>query len=325
MDLSQRRSDEILDDIIGDLRRKFGITIDNAEPNSFGYANLKWKIATNAGVLFVKQYNVVRYSDELLQSVEMAIGLQDKLNKAGIPCPRVHAYGGSYIQRTNSGERYMITEYCPGRMVNPGEASANQMYHLGQVTGRLHQWLTRNASQSLPLHWTPDSKETTLQHWAKNWHEAQGSGSAKYISALEVQRRIIDVMDPAIFQACEEGWVHWDLFVDNILFHSDSVSAILDFDRMNYIYPEFDISRAILSGAIANNRINMESAQAFIDGYRESIPLPLSKLVRSIRLTWWKEAAWLSVKSEEHRTLRRFAEELMWVGNHWTMLEEMFD
>ena len=52
---------------------------------------------------------------------------------------------------------------------------------------------------------------------------------------------------------------------------------ILDFDRMHYIYPEFDISRAILSGAILENNINLESTKAFVVGYRESSPLTVAK------------------------------------------------
>lgn len=318
--------DTILHEISETLKFRHGLITNKAEPNEFGYANLKWKINTDAGLFFVKQYNSVRYSDELLGHVEVALGLQDKLIKeAGIPCPKILSHEGTYIHRTPFGERLMIAEFCHGQMVNPGEVNESQMYHLGQVTGKMHTWLNKNAPKSLPLHWTPDSKEKMLEQWLKNWSQAHISGSNKYIAALEVQRKIVEEIDLEMFQLCEEGWVHWDLFVDNILFHSNHISAILDFDRMHYIYPEFDISRAIISGAILNNNINLETTKAFIKGYRESIPLSISKLVRSIKLTWWKEASWVNIKSEEYRTLRRFVEELMWVGNNWSILEEIFN
>lgn len=315
----------ILIDIVKELRRTYGLTTYDAIPNHFGYANLKWKINTNAGIFFVKQYNARRYSEELLKDVEIALGLQDRLNKVGIPCPKILSNGGTYIQRTPYGERFMITNYCDGFMVNPGEVNINQMYHLGQITGRFHKWLSMNAPRSYPLHWFPDTKEAMLKDWMQDWHDAQQAGSDKYISALEVRRKITEEIDLEIFQLCEEGWVHWDLFVDNILFHSNQVAAILDFDRMHYIYPEFDISRAILSGAIIDNTINLESTKAFVNGYRESLPLSVSKLVRSIKLTWWKEASWINVQSEQSRTLRRFVEELIWVSNNWSSLEEIFN
>ncbi|RED86502.1 phosphotransferase [Cohnella phaseoli] len=318
--------DQILYEIAEELKLYYGLIVKNAEANDFGFANLKWKIDTDAGIFFVKQYNSERYTDELLSHVEVALGLQDRLNKeAGIPCPTILPHKGSYIQRTSSGERFMLTEFCHGHMVGPGEVNKDQMYHLGQVTGRMHRWLNEHAPLSLHLHWVPASKEKMLTQWLTNWHQAHSAGSDKYIAALELQRKIAEKIDLEMFQSCEEGWVHWDLFVDNILFHSNYVSAILDFDRMHFIYPEFDISRAILSGTILNNKINLESAKAFINGYRESAPLPVLKLVRSIKLTWWKESAWLNIKSEEFRTLRRFAEELMWVGSHWSMLEDIFN
>ncbi|WP_373233084.1 phosphotransferase [Cohnella sp.] len=321
--LATRQPDEILNEITENIKDKFGLKVFDAEINHFGYANLKWRIRTDSGVFFVKQYNSVRYSDELLQSVEVALELQDRLNKAGIPCPKILNKQGTYIHRTQSGERYMITEFCDGQMVNPGEINIHQMHNLGQITGRLHHWLNTNAPQSLPLHWKPDTKEGMLRNWSQNWLDAQFAGSNKYIAALEQQRKIADEINLEIFDLCEEGWVHWDLFVDNILFHTDKVTAILDFDRMNYIYPEFDISRAILSGAILDGSFNIESARAFINGYRQSIPITRPKLIRSIKLTWWKEASWINVKSEDHRTLKRFVDELIWVSNNWTMLEEV--
>lgn len=323
--MATKSSEVIFNDIVKEIRKIYGLITYEAEPNHFGYANLKWKINTDSGLFFVKQYNSRRYSKELLKDVEIALGLQDRLNNAGIPCPKILSNDGKYIHRTPSGERFMITSYCDGYMVNPGEVNMNQMYHLGQVTGKLHKWLTLNAPRTYPLHWTPETKEEMLKDWKQDWHDAQLSGSKKYISALEVRRKITEGIDLELFQSCEEGWVHWDLFVDNILFYTNQVSAILDFDRMHYIYPEFDISRAILSGAIINNKINLESTKAFVNGYRESHPLSLSKLVRSIKLTWWKESSWINVHSEESRTLRRFVEELIWVGNNWLYLEEIFN
>ncbi|WP_440109193.1 phosphotransferase [Paenibacillus sp. QZ-Y1] len=317
--------ERILSEIIADIKGNLGLITDNAEQNHFGFANLKWKLNTNSGTYFVKQYNASRYSDNLLVSVERALGFQDRLQKAGIPCPKVLPHGRRYIQRTPSGERYMISSFCKGTMVNPGEVNTNQMYHLGYVTGKLHKWLNYNAPKSVPLHWAPISKELMISRWKQNWDEAQRGESSKYISALELQKKIIEEIDLAQFELCEEGWVHWDLFVDNILFYPNQVSGILDFDRMHYIYPEFDISRAILSGCILNNNINIESTRAFIKGYRESIPLSVSKIVRSIKLTWWKEASWIKVKSEEYRTLRRFVEELIWVSENWSNLDEIFN
>ena len=44
--------------------------------------------------------------------------------------------------------------------------------------------------------------------------------------------------------------MHRDLWVDNFLFYNDKVSAILDFDRMDYDYVELDIGRTVISCAL---------------------------------------------------------------------------
>ncbi|KAA8787119.1 homoserine kinase type II [Paenibacillus sp. 4624] len=320
-----KEPESILYEILEDIKTTFGISIFDAEPISFGYANLKWRISTTSGMLFVKQYHYGRYPEELLKLVAVALEVQNMLSQNGIPCPKLLKTKNGFINRTMSGERYVLTEYCEGKMVTPGNVSADQMKHLGQAVGKMHDILNRKAPQSLPLHWQPNSKEVTLSNWEKNWQKAVSVGSNKYINALEVQKKIIDQINLDIFSSCEEGWVHWDLFVDNLLFHDDKLSAILDFDRLNYIYQEFDISRPLLSGAINNNKLVFESAKAFLEGYKENMPLSLEKLLRSIKLTWWKEAAWVNVNSENIRTLSRFADELMWIGENWTILDDIFN
>jgi len=322
--MNDKSSNEIIKEISEHIKTTFGFKVREAIPVLMGYANLKWKIHTDDEVLFVKQYNEVRYPEKLLKSVETALGLQDLLHTEGIPCPKLSSNNDLFIQRTPSGERYIVTEYCEGSLVKPGEVNTDQMYHLGQIVGRMHKILYTKAAQSLTLHWKPESKEAKIQKWAKSWHEAVEQAADKYISALETQRKIIDEIDLDLFESCEEGWVHWDLFVDNLLFHDRCVSSILDFDRMHYIYPEFDISRAILSGTILNGNINMKSVNAFICGYTESMPITVDKFVRSIKLTWWKECSWIYVKSEDHRTLKRFVDELIWIGENWSRLEEIF-
>lgn len=145
------------------------------------------------------------------------------------------------------------------------------------------------------------------------------------LSKLEVQRKIIEKSDIDIFSQCKKGWGHWDLFVDNILFKTNSVSAILDFDRMRYVYPEFDISRPILSCCLEKEQLHIDRVSAFIKGYQEYQKLTNQKLVRSIKLTWWKEAEWVRANNTYNSLpLKRFSGENIWVGDNWDDLECLF-
>ncbi len=119
----------------------------------------------------------------------------------------------------------------------------------------------------------------------------------KTLIALDKQKEIIEQINMEIFSQCEKGWGHWDLFVDNMLFNPTHVSAILDFDRMNFVYPEFDISRPILSCCLENGYLNTNSVSAFIKGYREYSSLTKEKCIRSIKLTWGKKQNGFELKT----------------------------
>jgi len=317
----------ILFDITDHIRLTFGIEVLHAEANPLGFANLKWKLDTNEGPLFLKQYSHTRYSDELLQGVEQALQLQHLLYLQHIPCPTLLDREGAFIQRTVTGERYVLSSYVDGDMIVPGAATSGQMYELGAAVGHMHKLLKAHAPGGHPLHWSPHTKANTLQAWERNWKEALAyddkAAAAKYIQALPKQRELLESFDCRNLEACEIGWAHWDLFADNLFFSGDRLAAILDFDRMNVVFTEFDLSRPLLSGTIGEAGMNIQAAKAYVAGFSEHMPICKDILLRAIHLTWWKEASWLSVRSIPFHTLSRFADELVWIGDHWHELDDI--
>lgn len=315
----------IRDDILGSITETFEIKIYDFLQIEQGYLNLKWKIETDVGSLFVKQYSKTRYPENLVNGLEISLTHQSNLHKKGIPTPKLFSNLGRFVLRTPSQERFVLMSLCEGDVLPPGSVNENQAYTLGNAIGKMHQSLNSNNFKAYPLHWDIRSKEDMLVRLNKRWIHANNMNSEKTIKALEVQRKILDETDIDIFSNCERGWGHWDLFVDNLLFSRGSLSAILDFDRMHFVYPEFDISRPILSCMLDNGSIHMDSVTAFVEGYREYQPLTLEKLVRSFRLTWWKEAEWVAVEGENDSIpLKRFREENIWIGENWSNLHDIF-
>lgn len=315
----------IKEDIFEAITNVFGFNIIDFSKIELGHMNLKWKIKTDIGDLFVKQYNKTRYPEEMIEGLETSLNHQNNLYKEGIPCPKLYSHKGKYVIKSSYGERFVLMELCDGSNIKAGTANEQQMFSLGQVIGEMHKILNSNNTVQLPLHWDVRSKESMIGNWKERWSEAISVNCSDTLSKLEIQRKIIEKTDVDIFSDCEKGWGHWDLFVDNILFKNNSVSAILDFDRMSYVYPEFDISRPILSCCIDNGQINIDSVFAFVKGYREYQTLTNQKLVRSIKLTWWKEAEWVRVdKVQNSSPLKRFSEENVWVGDNWGNMEDLF-
>ena len=315
----------IREDIFETMTTIFGINIKSFSEIKLGYMNLKWKIKTNIGDLFVKQYNKTRYPDSMVKCLETSLNFQTFLNEKGIPCPHLLSHEGKYVLLTPKGECFVIMRMCDGQVIKPGTANVKQLFHLGKVVGRMHKIMNEHQHSKLPLHWDILSKESMLKSWQKRWKEANSIGCENTVLALEKQLKLVEEIDLSIFSSCETGWAHWDLFVDNILFKKDAVSAILDFDRMNYVYQEFDISRPILSCCLYEGEMDLDRVSAFVRGFRETQLLSVDKIVRSIKLTWWKEATMLKVEKENDSIpLRRFQVENKWVTDNWNRLSELF-
>jgi homoserine kinase type II len=315
---------DVRDDIFEAITSIFGFNILGFSQIELGYMNLKWKVKTDIGDLFVKQYNKTRYPKQLLQGLEISLTLQNMLHSKGVPCPKLYLHKEKYVIQSSNGERFVLMELCEGRNIQAGIASEEQMYSLGQKIGEMHKILNSKNKLQLPLHWDVRSKENMLKNWHERWTEATKFECINTLSNLEIQRKILESNDSNIFSECEKGWSHWDLFIDNILFKDNNVSALLDFDRMNFVYPEFDISKSILSCCVNNGHIHLEAVSAFVQGYREYHTLTHQKLIRSIKLTWWKESEWVRANIRNSSPLKRFHEENIWIGSNWDDLENIF-
>lgn len=314
----------IRDDIFETIYNLFRFNVNEFSKIELGYMNLKWHIKTDIGDFFVKQYNKTRYPEQMIQSVETSLNHQNNLYKEGIPCPELFSHKGRYVMNTSYGERFVLMGLCEGSNIEAGKANEEQAYSLGKIVAKMHKLLNENKTIHLPLHWDLRTQGSMMARWNERWKEAISFECSKTLSELEIQREIIENNDVDIFSECEKGWGHWDLFVDNILFNTNSVSALVDFDRMHYVYPEFDISRPILSCCVENGEIHIDRVAAFVKGYQEYQALTNQKLVRAIKLTWWKEAEWLRANIKNSSPLRRFNEENNWVAENWDDLDGLF-
>lgn len=71
------------EDIFETITSKFGFNILDFSPIDLGYLNLKWKIKTEKGHFFVKQYNKTRYPELIIQGLETSLSHQSKLHSKG--------------------------------------------------------------------------------------------------------------------------------------------------------------------------------------------------------------------------------------------------
>ncbi|WP_175482250.1 phosphotransferase enzyme family protein [Thermoflavimicrobium dichotomicum] len=319
------RGDVVINEIVERIFSVFSFQIEELEPLDQGYQNKKWIAVTDQGEkLFIKSYSPVRYPPEKLRWVQIALKMQQQLYEEGVVCPKLYGNDQEYLLRTPSGFAFCLMEVCDGTVISPGQANWLQMYDLGRVTGYMHQILSRFPSGQLC--WAP-TRLHLLQKWRGEWERAcSEERSLRVRFLLKRQKEIIESIDMQEFKKCPTGWAHQDLWMDNILFQGNLISGILDFDRLNYGYPDLDIARVLLSGAFSSSSgMNMEKVTAFVEGYRQYRELTTHQLARAFRLLWCQESPkWFTADIEDRSVNpQRFFEEVCWILEHWWDLEDV--
>ncbi|WP_342505061.1 phosphotransferase [Sporosarcina sp. FSL K6-2383] len=317
----------ILNDLIDTCKRYFEFKVLEATPIKRGWLNLKWKITTDSGVFLLKQYNKERYKLYNREDLIVAFSQQMRLHQGGLRCPKLYSYEGQYLLESDKGELFMLMEYCDGAVIPPGKLNVHQMYDLGRVTGNMHHLLNDGTfGLKRSPEFIPPSREERLTHWESAWNHANNMNKSDVLPILETQYNVTKTINLAGFNLNATGWAHRDLWVDNLLFKEEKVSSILDFDRMKYDYPQLDVARAVMSGALYKNNFDVSLVQAFIEGYSEHCLVDKGFISSSLKMLWFMESTWWIDSSMDQHSgpPERFAEEMLWLSENQQELESMF-
>lgn len=212
----------------------------------------------------------------------------------------------------------MVMEYCQGKLIPPGKTNVHQIYDLGRATGKMHRLLNDGTlSINKSPQFIPPSREERLAHWNSVWEQAKEAGKTQLLADIETQRRATEDINTEILEFLQLGWAHRDLWVDNLLFNDVRLTAILDFDRLRYDYPQLDVARAVISCALDEN-LDVSLASAFIDGYSEERVVAKGYLTNSLRLLWYMESTWwINANMDQHSIPpARFAKEMLWLAEN---------
>jgi len=317
--------ESIVDDTINSCSLLSPFNILEVEQINRGWLNLKWKITTDSGVYLLKQYNRQRLKKYKQEDLLHALTIQNRLYEEGFPCARIYTNAdGSLLHQSVKGERFLIMDFCEGEMMEPGTLNQDQMYQLGFVTGKMHLQLNEHQQTGQP-DFIPPMPTKRLSDWERTWKEAVDVGKLDLLSLIEKQRDVTKSINITDFNLHDTGWAHRDLWVDNLLFSSNRLLAVLDFNRMKYDYPQLDVARAVLSGALSEHELDISLVEAFLTGYQENQQLTAGFLSKALKLLWYLESPWwISPHMEQDSGPPiRFKEEMIWLADHFKELEEI--
>lgn len=324
--LSNEKATMIFQELKVECETLFEFKIRNAIPIHRGWLNLKWKLETDAGDFVLKQYNQERYkmynSDLLIQALQQ----QQRLHNNGVSCPRVLIYKNNVMHISKSDERFIVLEYKEGSLVSPGKVNQKEIHSLGQTIGYMHNLLNDGSLiKGENPKFVPPTKEARLKHWEDKRREVEKLGKEHILPYIKLQQEATQLVNTEQFHNSQRGWVHRDLWVDNFLFLNDKVSAILDFDRMDYDYVELDIGRVVISCALSDGVLNKSLVASFLEGYRNEVDFPVGNIVQAIQMLWYMESAWwIHANMDQHSVPpSRFADEMNWIAENYGVLHNI--
>ncbi|CAM5199997.1 Homoserine kinase type II OS=Ureibacillus acetophenoni OX=614649 GN=SAMN05877842_11755 PE=3 SV=1 [Ureibacillus acetophenoni] len=308
----------------------FGLHLENPIPINLGYINLKWKVESEKGLFVIKQISKERYAkhdfEVIISEQELALHEQLRQFENGTLCPKVLIQKDKIIHKSSCDERFIIMEFVDGKNLLPGTLNEKQMYSLGQMTAHMHNVANDGTySNEKNPKFIPQNVGERLDYWNSIYESNEENNQFREL--VENQMKATKQFNLGMINSCDPGWAHRDLWVDNILFRGDELSAILDFDRFAFDYPELDIARAIMSGALNGDTFNENCAKAFLDGYRTKRNLEKGVFVRSLYLLWYMESPWWirsNLNYDRYQEVQ-FQNEMIWLGENLYELSEMFE
>ena len=218
-----------------------------SEPMDGGLANSSVKIITETGA-----YVLSVCDEKQLGEIEHLCTLLRCLEEHDFPTTRVIATHRGEACVSWRDKPVYLKRFIDGRVID--RLDGQQLAQVGSLLARLHE---------IPAH--PD----LLHHFSYGiecFDEIRDNCSATPFNRwLNGHRQMID---GALSDSLPRGFVHGDLFVDNMLFVDGGLAAFLDFEEACAYYRVFDIGMSAIGCCCPGGNFSLAQAAALVGGYQ---------------------------------------------------------
>ncbi|MGQ0507242.1 MAG: homoserine kinase [Myxococcaceae bacterium] len=240
-------------DVLAHAAQSFGLgALNGAVGIPQGSINTNYRLETDAGRFFLR-HTTVRDADAL----RFESALLDHLSASHFPAPRQRrtAAGASFLEL--SGGRVSVFGFLAGEELKRTQFTADHALRLGAELGKMHR-LTQQFSNTRANPYDLDCVSA--------WHQAlRGQSDAEVAEAVRVLEGALslgkgDSMLP-------RGAIHADLFMDNVKWLGDRVSAFFDFEMACIDTYALDLA-ITLNAWCFDGGYQPHLCRAFVSGYQ---------------------------------------------------------
>jgi len=257
--------------------------IQQVKPLDVGSAQTPKKIIVSDRNKFVLKRRPKGKDDKYL--VTFAHAIQTHLQEKDFPVPNlvtIHDQKGTALYMGNHA--YELFYFVQGSRY---DNSNQQARDAGRQLGRFHQYLRNFASKWKPLRGTFHDSAPVRGH-LKSISSERGPGGSDIILREVIESLMTHYNKASVhvnsmgFDSWPEQIVHGDWHPGNMLFSSQAVTAVLDFDSVKVAPAVTDLANGLLQFSIVSGRPNPADWPAYLDqaklaeflaGYREVVNL----------------------------------------------------
>ncbi len=219
-------------------------------PLDGGQANSSMKITTRTGIF--------------------TLSVCDEKNKEEIQClTRVL----THLEAQNfPATRLVTTKTCKPFILHGGKPVYIKEFLPGEVCRDLSPWMLRQVGQTMAkLHGLtpPPGLPGQFPYGLVSFDQVFGV-EHPYANWLKKKKKYLETaIDPAMAM----GFIHGDIFWDNLLFSDRSLVAILDFEEACTYYKLYDIGMAAVGCCSRNGHFSLDRVKQLVLGYQQTCPL----------------------------------------------------
>jgi homoserine kinase type II len=227
-----------------------------------GTINTNLAVEVDGGPLFLRVNE-----GKALADVVREVAIVDYVAGRGLPTPRP--------LRTPAGEAWLewrglyvsLFPWVTGRVLGRAEVQPLTAHQAGAALARLHQ-----AGADFPDR-RPGRYEAA--EIARRFATIRDSaaGDPELVAAAAELGPVLARLETTRAAELPAGLIHGDLFIDNVLFHEGSLTALLDFEQASWGRLAYDLAVSVLAFGFGADDFRPDITRAFLGGYTGMRPL----------------------------------------------------
>lgn len=285
----------LTDEDFKEVASRYGLgAIVDAQLTPLGSINTNARFFTERARCFLR-HTTVRSPEDLTFEAKVV----SLLGEAQFPAPKLLRTpdGAPFISLR--GGRVCLFSFIPGEERSRASLRPEHFLELGRLLGRMHALLA-----SLPAERrNPYGRETVLS-WL---HGLDGHAEPEVAAAA---RTCLEAFPPEATGLLPRGVIHADLFVDNVKWLADRVSAFFDFEMACHDALLLDVAITLNAWCFEQGEYQWGHARALLEGYQSERPLTPHEPGALHGLLTFGAIRYTASRLRDFHLARRSAEEL---------------